>query len=307
MVVAVIGAGAWGSALASVLSKNHKVIQYSRRKDLLPVSKNIYITNNLSDVRAAKHILLVLPAQQIRGFLKQLTDYVSDECKIIICSKGLELETGMLLSEVVEEAFPKNKIAVLSGPNFAKEIQSGLPATSSLAAKDQAITDQIIMDLNFENIKLIPTDEVIAVQIFGALKNVLAILCGFAQGLSLGENARAALITKGIQEITMLSEEYSKKEVIIENPGCIGDIILTCTSETSRNTKFGMNFAKKYDRNNIDNAENHSTVEGMFTAQALDKLKLDNFPLLKFSSQLMLGKFDKNPSVAENFKNILFS
>lgn len=306
--VAVIGAGAWGNALASSLSSNNrKVIQYSRRKNLEAVSSNISLTNDLSDIIKEKYILLVLPAQQTRDLVKKLTNIISNECIIIICSKGIESETGKLLSEVVSEYLPKNEIAVLSGPNFAKEIQDGMQTISSLAAKDISTANQIINDLNFKNIKLIPTDEMISVQLFGSLKNVLAILCGFSEGLSLGENAKASLITKGVKEISDLASELSKKDISIDNPGCIGDIILTCTSITSRNTKFGMDFIKKYVRNSPNVCIGDDTVEGVFTVKALHKIDIKNYPLLKFASQIVFSDTNKNSLIEEDFKNILFS
>ncbi|MCH9753997.1 MAG: hypothetical protein K0T99_03765 [Alphaproteobacteria bacterium] len=306
MVVSVVGAGSWGSALASILSKNHQVIQYSRRNNVSSSLQNVSLTNNISDLRSSTHMLLVIPAQEIRNFLQNTFTKIPQNCKIIICSKGLESETGKLLSEIVEEFLPDNEIAVLSGPNFAKEIEKGLPASSSLAAKKMTIAEQIVRDLNFMNLKLYPTDEMVAVQIFGALKNVLAILCGFAQGLSLGENARASIITKGLEEITAFATEYNRKHITINNPGCVGDIILTCTSITSRNTKFGMKFADKHDRNTDSKNESHNTVEGEFTAKALVHLNLEKYPLLKFSSQLMLGKFNKNSSLSKDFEDMLF-
>jgi len=171
------------------------------------------------------------------------------------------------------------------------------------------LAEELARRLRVTNFKLIPTDEVYAVQVFGALKNVLAILAGFARGLGFGENESAALLTQGIKEISAFAQEKSGEDVrCISNPGCIGDLILTCTSSTSRNTKFGVELAKIYqDSNSTESLMTlKETVEGNFTARSLENLDIKLYPLLKFSNYLVTeGIRDKAGSVRK-FKQILF-
>ena len=308
MKLGIIGAGSWGDALASVFSKEMHVLQYSRRKDKAPTNARVKLSNNLSNFQSVKYILLVVPTQELKSTCVSLKPYLDDDCTIILCSKGLDIATGKLPSEIAYDIFPKNSIAVLSGPNFAEEINKGLSAVASLAAHDLNLASILAKTLQVANFKLFPTDEIYAVQFFGALKNVLAILCGFARGLSFGENEIAALITMGVYEISALASKKSGKQVSITNPGCIGDIILTCTSTTSRNTKFGMDMAKKYtgeeDRNVM---QQYSTIEGRFTALALGKLDLAEYPLLRFSSQLLQDNLTNETITITKFRNLLFN
>lgn len=305
--IGVIGAGSWGDALAVVFSKNMDVIQYSKRQNKKPIANNITISNNFESLAKLEYILIVIPAQKLRSLCADIKKYISNHSKIIICSKGLEIATGKVPTEVLAEFFSKENIAVLSGPNFAKEIVVGQSATASLAAYNLEIAEKIVQDLKVQGFKLYPTDELYAVQIFGSLKNVLAILCGFARGLSFGENEIASLITQGIDEITHIAGAKSNRKISIANPGCIGDIILTCTSLTSRNTKFGLELSKKYIAEKDCNAINQSTIEGVFTAQSLEQLDLTASPLLEFSLHLIRGNYREDTSIIKKLKNILFS
>lgn len=305
--IGIIGAGSWGDALAAVFSKNMDVIQYSKRQNKKPIANNVTISNDFDSLAKLEYILIVIPAQELRNLCADIKKHISNHSKIIICSKGLEIATGKVPTEVLSEFFPKENIAVLSGPNFAKEIVGGQCASASLAAYNLEIAEKIVKDLKVQNFKLYPTDELYAVQIFGSLKNVLAILCGFARGLSFGENELASLITQGINEITNIAGQKQNREISIANPGCIGDIILTCTSLTSRNTKFGFELAKKYIAEKDYNAINQSTIEGVFTAQSLQQLDLTTSPLLEFSLHLIRGNHQVDHSIIKKLKNILFS
>jgi len=305
--IGVIGAGSWGDALSVVFSKNMHVIQYSKRDSKKPIASNILIKNDFESLSNLDYVLIVIPAQELRNLCSNIKKHISNHSKIIICSKGLEIATGKVPTEIVSEFFPKENIAVLSGPNFAKEIVQGQCASASLAAYNLEIAKKIVQDLKVQNFKLYPTDELYAVQIFGSLKNVLAILCGFARGLSFGENEIASLITQGISEITNIAQKKNNREVSIANPGCVGDLILTCTSLTSRNTKFGFELSKKYIAEKDYTAINQSTIEGVFTAQSLEQLDLSTSPLLEFSLHLIGGNHQEDTSIIKKLKNILFS
>jgi len=308
--IGVVGGGSWGDALAFVFSKKMHIVQYSRSSNKLPINDNVSVTNDFSRLNDMDVILLVVPAQELKNVCAQLKGNLKEGAKIIICSKGIEIETGKLPSEIVSQIFPLESIAVLSGPNFAAEIKSGFQAVSSIAAYDLDMANKLALQLKVENFKLIPTDEIYAIQFFGALKNVLAMLCGFARGLSFCENEIAAIITQGVKEITDLASEKSAKKITIANPGCIGDIILTCTSSTSRNTKCGMDLAKNYiDKTQRDDniMQKNGTVEGWFTALALERFDLSKSPLLEFACRLVKNKMTDKDSVTEEFRRVLFN
>ncbi len=305
--IAVIGGGPWGDALASAFARDSvDIIQFSRDANKKPIVENIKITNDFSDLKDRNYILMVVPAQKTRDCCEKLKNYVSSECSIIICSKGIEVETGKLLSEVASEYFPKESVSVLSGPNFAQEIIDQKPAMSSLASHDIKVAHRITNDLKNSIIKLYPTDNIEAVQVFGALKNVLAILCGFAKGISFGENEMSSLIVNGVAEIEKMAIEREGAAISIITPGCIGDVILTCTSKTSRNTSYGMSFANKSLEKQLDDGITRNNIEGVKTIMALSNLDLTNYPLFNFSVELLTKKPSEVAPLARKFRDILF-
>lgn len=306
--IAIIGGGPWGDALASVFARDSgDIIQFSRNANKNPISVNIKITNDFSDLKDRDYILMVVPAQKTRDCCAELKKHIGGSCSLIICSKGIEVETGKLLSEVASEYFPKESVSVLSGPNFAKEIIDQKPAMSSLASYNTETARQIASDLSNEKLNLYPTDNIVAVQIFGALKNVLAILCGFARGLSFGENEMSALIVKGISEIGKMASERGNVAPSLVAPGCIGDVILTCTSKTSRNTRYGMSLSNKTLEKQSGDGITQTNIEGIKTIMALSNLDLANYPLLDFSVDLLSKKHSKTSSLERKFRNLLFS
>ncbi len=306
--IAVIGGGPWGDALASVFARySIDIIQFSRDVNKKPIAVNIKVTNDFSDLKCRDYILMVVPAQNTRDCCAELKKRIGSKFSLIICSKGIEVETGKLLSEVASEYFPKESVSILSGPNFAKEIIDQKSAMSSIASYNTEIADQITSDLDNKILNLYPTDKIVAVQIFGALKNVLAILCGFARGLSFGENEMSALIVKGVGEIGGMARERGNVAPSLLSPGCIGDVILTCTSKTSRNTRYGMSLANKTLKKQSGDGTAQINIEGVKTIMALSNLDLGNYPLLNFAVELLSKKHSKTSSVERKFRNLLFS
>ena len=282
MTIGILGGGVWGSALARVLSKN-KVIIYARDQNIVKsindhklnpklkysaFNHNVSATSSLKHIRNVKFLFITLPAQNIREVIKDSSFYNKNH-NIIICSKGIEISSSKLLTDVIQEMMPFKSISVLSGPSFSNEVSQNLPTAVTVATKDKK---------DFENIsKLIPnkvfriyyTNDLIGTQIGGALKNIYAIAAGIAQGLNLGENAKSALITRSFREMTRYAMKCKADKNTLFGLSGLGDLILTCGSSNSRNTQFGIKLASsKYD-NFVDLLQSQEVTEGYYTVKAV--------------------------------------
>ncbi len=283
MKINVIGSGAWGTALALVSARaNNQVMIYSRNKfvaddinnehknsSYLPninIPKSIKATCNLIEIINADAIIISIPAQNIRQICIELKELgISHNVILIICSKGIEQNSLKLMSEVIAEILPLNKIAILSGPNFALQVAQDLPAITSIAANDINLSTMLAQNLKNINFRIYPNQDIIGTQIYGAVKNVLAIASGIAEGMKFGENAKAAIISRGIIEINTLSLAMGGKEETLLSPAGIGDIHLTCSSSSSRNTSYGIALANK-------KVPKDCLVEGFFTCKSINSL-----------------------------------
>ena len=284
MKIGIVGSGGWGTALALVASRNgnNQVTIWSRNKEqcdninktrqnqtYLPniiIPKEVKITNDFSEIIDNDLLLLTLPAQEIRNIcIKLKSNGISNKTTLLICSKGIEISELKLLSEVTKQIISSNEVAVLSGPNFAREIAENLPAITSIAANDLKLANKLRDVLSNINFRIYANDDLIGTQIFGAAKNVLAIAAGICIGKNLGENAKASVISRGIYEINSLSLAMGGKAETSLSPAGTGDIFLTCNSLTSRNTSFGIHMAK-------DLPPTNSLAEGFFTAKAIYSL-----------------------------------
>jgi glycerol-3-phosphate dehydrogenase (NAD(P)+) len=253
----VIGAGSWGTALAAVAARNgHAVTLWAREAAVaeaidashrnprylgdVALPETIHATTRrdaLSDCDAA---LLVVPAQALRAVCAGFSDTLGASTPVVICAKGIERDSGALMSEVVAGALPGRPIAVLSGPTFAGEVARGLPTAVTLACADPAIAARLVEALGSRAFRPYASDDVIGAEVAGAVKNVLAIACGITVGRGLGDNARAALITRGVAEIGRLSAALGGRAESLMGLAGIGDIFLTCSSTQSRNYAFGL-------------------------------------------------------------------
>ena len=250
--ITVVGSGSWGKALAQLFGADEIVAGRSE-----PTIIN------------AQYVFLAVEAQKYREVLAK--HKFSPDSIIIICSKGIEQKTLCLMHEVLEQTVP-NKYAVLSGPNFAEEIAKGLPAVATVASKDAAVREALSRDLARPNFRIYTSDDVASVEICGAVKNVMAIAAGVCVGRGLGENAKAALVTRGLAELARLSAAKGGKLETLFTPAGVGDLILTAGSTKSRNFEFGYNIGKegKFDPNNINEAR--GVIEGYYTANSLYEL-----------------------------------
>ncbi len=277
--IGVIGSGAFGTALGCVIARGgHDVTLWGRdsvqvaqmqaagiNERYLPevrLPRGLRASHCLADLARSDAILLVIPAQKLRGFLQE-NDMSDATCPIILCAKGLESGTGMLQSQIVADQQITAPIAVISGPGFAKEIASGKPTALSIACKDEILGYNLQALLSTETMRLYLTQDLAGVQLGGALKNVYAIACGIVVGADLGESARAALLTRGFAEMSRLAQVLGAKAETLAGLSGFGDLALTCTSPQSRNFSFGEALARK------GTFGTGTTVEGIATARAL--------------------------------------
>ncbi|MBN8828883.1 MAG: NAD(P)H-dependent glycerol-3-phosphate dehydrogenase [Sphingobacteriia bacterium] len=308
MKIGVIGAGAWGTTLALHYQKiGSNVTIWSRDEELnetfretgenikyLPgfkFNKNgLRITNDPKEFSNNSYdaVLVTIPTQTIR---KVLANFSLDNANIIICSKGIEETTLKLMHEVVEEVFPNSKTAMLSGPNLALGIAQSLPASTLIASKHSEIK-KITDKSSSISFKFHFSEDIIGAQIFGACKNVLGIACGILRGLEVGENYFYYFLSQGTKEISELCITLGGSEETVFTPAGLGDIVLTCTGNKSRNNKLGYEIAINLDKNVEEVIKNTNLLsEGYTTAKSL-------YSLLK-------NKGIKSP-ILESVHNILY-
>lgn len=259
--IAILGAGAWGTALANAAAcaqgpGTAEIMLWARDSDHVaemcgagvnarrlpgvPLASDVHPIGDLAAAADAELILAVVPAQALRGVLQALAPHVAEDVPIVICAKGIERRTGLFLSEAAAEVLPQNPAAVLSGPSFAKEVARGLPTAVTLAAEDARLAAKLAASLASPSFRLYSSSDVRGVEIGGAAKNVLAIASGIASGRRLGANAGAALIARGFAELTRFGRAYGAEPVTLMGLSGLGDLVLTCTSAMSRNYSFGL-------------------------------------------------------------------
>ena len=259
--IGVIGAGAWGTALAlAARQAGRQVTLWARRPALaedvarrqenqayLPgvrLDPEIRLTSNLAEAVDADALLLVTPAQHLRAVLQEAKSLLRSDMPVVICAKGIELETGRLLTDVVDGALPGRPLAVLSGPTFAAEVARGLPTAVTLAAADETVGQALVSALGTPSFRPYLSDDLMGVQVGGAVKNVVAIACGIVAGRSLGDNARAALLTRGLAEIARLALALGARRETLMGLSGLGDLTLTCNAAQSRNFSLGLELGR---------------------------------------------------------------
>jgi glycerol-3-phosphate dehydrogenase (NAD(P)+) len=299
--IAVIGSGAWGIALAKLYSAKFEVTVFTRDISKALPNEHIKFSSSLNDIIDSDVVFIVVPAHAVRAFCASIVGLFKRDAIFILCSKGIENDSNYLMSEVAHELLPTNAIAALSGPNFANEIIQNMPAVSSIACEDATVANYLARELSIPNFNLYPTHDILGVQICGALKNVLAIMCGIADGLKLGENFKAALLTKGIKEIAQLVQAKGGDLNTIFEPGGIGDIFLTCNSKQSRNTCMGVTIA--HNGGFDPDAKLDQNVEGVYTVKPLyqisKKLNL-TLPVFDLAYRIIVEQKPINEQIIKN-------
>ncbi|WP_040507389.1 NAD(P)H-dependent glycerol-3-phosphate dehydrogenase [Gluconobacter morbifer] len=301
--IAVIGAGAWGTALACATAATGADITLWMRSPVPPgtrvlprlptvrLPENVTITGTFP--QSADVVLLVVPMQTLRDVSTRLETVLAPSIPVITCCKGLEEGTSRLPLEVLAETMPGRPCGVLSGPNFAIEVARGLPAAATLACAELALAVQLTELLNTSSFRLYASDDPKGVQLAGAAKNVVAIGAGITIGAGLGENARAALITRAVAEIGRLAEATGGRASTIAGLAGMGDLILTCTGRGSRNYSLGLELGEGRPLADILAART-TVAEGVHTApamQALARATDVSAPIMETVTRLLAGEF----------------
>ncbi len=284
--ISVLGAGAWGTALANIAANNDKkVTLWVREKELIDdirgkrrntlflpnieLNENIIPTNDLTQaVLNAEAVLMVIPAQYLRAACRTLRPIWPERLPAVICAKGIEQGSGALLSEMLTEELPQAQIAVLSGPTFAEEAAENKPTALTLACQNETLGKELVETLGTPTFRPYYSADIISVQIGGAVKNVMAIAAGIVAGKKAGDNARAALITRGLAEISRLAVALGGQAQTLMGLSGLGDLVLTANSVQSRNYSVGLELGKGRSLPDIL-ADKHSVAEGVFTAKAV--------------------------------------
>lgn len=225
----------------------------------------------LSEAVDADAVLLVAPAQHLRSICEAAAPNWPDTVPAIICAKGIEQQTCALMSEVVSMALPRKPIAVLSGPTFAIEVARDLPTAVTLACHDETLGKILMEQMNTRHFRIYRSSDVVGAQIGGAIKNVLAIACGIVEGRGLGENTRAALVTRGLAEMIRLGVAKGAKPETLSGLSGLGDLTLTCNAMQSRNFSLGVGLGQGQSLDQIVSAR-RSVAEGVFTAASVADL-----------------------------------
>ena len=306
MKLGIIGGGAWGTALAQVVSAGEREtllwaledsvvesINHRRENAVflagVPLSPSIRATSSLTELDGCDAWLVVTPAQHMRAVLER-----SPHCAkpLILCSKGIEERSALLLHHVAGECCPRAQIAVLSGPTFAHEVARGLPTAVTLAAEDPGLGERLRDRIAQPTFRVYLSDDVAGAEIGGAVKNVLAIACGVVEGKGLGQNARAALISRGFAEMTRFGLAFGARRETLAGLSGLGDLVLTCSSTSSRNYSLGKGIGEG--RSAAELLSDRKTVaEGAFTAPVLARLARDkgiDMPIVEAVDALLAGR-----------------
>lgn len=283
--IAVLGSGSWGTALAVQIARadldvcmwglDADEIQQMHQDRCnsfylpgLPFPPSLRVSSDLqSTIEQASTLLIAVPSHAMRSFLQSAKSYIRPNHHIVWATKGLEQGTGKQMHQIVEEELPECKAtAVISGPTFAKEVAQGLPTAITVAASSKEIAAEVVEFLHHDNFRAYTSDDIVGVELGGSLKNVLAIAAGIADGLGFGANTRAALITRGLAEIMRLGQAMGAHHETFMGLAGLGDLVLTCTDNQSRNRQMGLKLAEG---KSIEQAREEigQAVEGVKTAK----------------------------------------
>ena len=284
--IAVLGGGAWGTALALAAQRaGCRVTLWMRDAEqaaainetgensaYLPgvaVPAALKVSADARDIGAAELIIAAVPAQALRGIVSLIAAHGRPAVPIVVAAKGIEQTTGKFMSDVISEILPQNPAALLSGPSFATDVACGLPTAVTLAAKDDGLARKIAQVLASPTFRLYHSDDLRGAEIGGAAKNVLAIAAGITAGRGLGASASAALIARGFAELTRFGLAYGARSETLMGLSGLGDLILTCNSAQSRNFSLGLNLGRGM---NVSVAMSGKLAEGAYTASVLVKM-----------------------------------
>lgn len=304
----VVGAGAWGTALAQMLASDGSPVRlWAREADLaadinathentlylagLKLSPNISASSEIASLDEATALLVVTPAQHMRAALERIP--VGDR-PLILCCKGMEAGSMLLMSDVAAEVHPDAPVLVLSGPTFAHEVAAGLPTAATLACEDEGLASRLAQAIRRPAFRPYVSSDVIGAEIGGAIKNIIAIACGVVEGAGLGQNARASLISRGFAEMTRFGLAKGARPETLAGLAGLGDLVLTCSSTSSRNFSLGKGLGEGQTAARLL-ADRRTVAEGAHSApvvlKAAQALGID-MPIVAAVNQLLSGAAD---------------
>jgi glycerol-3-phosphate dehydrogenase (NAD(P)+) len=310
--IAVLGAGAWGTALANILARGGRAVTLwarnptvaaaigaSRENARLPgirVEDGVAVTDKVADAAGADALLLAVPAQALRAVAAAVAPCLRAATPLIACAKGIERGTHKFMTEVIAEAAPKGRAAILSGPSFAADVARGLPTAVTLAAGDGALAASLAAALGSTSFRLYHSTDTRGVEIGGAAKNVLAIAAGIVAGRGLGASASAALTTRGFAELFRFGKVFGARPETLVGLSGLGDLILTCSGPQSRNFSFGLALG----RGASPAQATGKLAEGIFTASVLVEMaqaKAIEMPIATAVSAILGGRLSVDQAI----------
>jgi glycerol-3-phosphate dehydrogenase (NAD(P)+) len=310
--IAVIGAGAWGTALALTCARAGRTVTLwehdaanaenlkKKRESLflpgVPIDKSIRIAPELADVARTQALLLVVPAQAVRSAATALSPLLAAGMPVVVCAKGIERGSKKFVTEVIAECAPSAEPAILSGPSFASDVARGLPTAVTLAARDDKLAAALAQAIGSASFRPYHSTDVRGVEIGGAAKNVLAIAAGVVAGCGLGASAAAALTTRGFAELARFGKAFGAKSETMMGLSGLGDLLLTCSSPQSRNFSFGVNLGRGQKPGEIHGG----LAEGVFTAPVLLDMAWDRgveMPISAAVAALLAEKLSVNEAI----------
>lgn len=313
--IVVVGSGAFGTALAAVaaLSAKADVTLLCRRQEQVAALEATHVNDrslpgitlpaNLrfavdgSVLEQASIVLFVMPSQEQANAARGLAIHLHQHQSIVTCAKGIDKSSARLLTDVLEEALPGHSISVLSGPGFAADIARGLPTAMVVASPELAEAERIAQAISGPSFRLYPSTDRTGVQLGGALKNVLAIACGIVEGAGLGDSARAALIARGLAELSRFAEAHGGSPETVTGLSGLGDLVLTATSHQSRNLRFGIETGRT-GRATLPSGE---LVEGAHAAAIADRIATEkgiDMPITRAVAEIIEGRLDVRAAMA---------
>ncbi len=314
--IGIVGAGSWGTALAVLLANNgHDVTVWSynssevlelshsfENKRKLPgviIPSSVSFTDDVAFAVKSKDVVItVVPSIHIKNTAKLIAPYISEEQVIVNASKGIDSKTLMTISEQIQTEIPNVQVAVLSGPSHAEEVGKGLPTTCVIGANSECVAKSLQEIFMSDVFRVYTSTDIVGIEVGASLKNVIALAAGIADGLGYGDNTKAALITRGIAEITRLGVKMGGKPETFAGLAGIGDLIVTCASQHSRNRRAGVLIGQGYSAEDAMKEVN-MVVEGVYSARAalaLARKYGESMPIVEQINEVLFN--NKNPEVA---------
>jgi glycerol-3-phosphate dehydrogenase (NAD(P)+) len=320
MNIGVIGGGSWGTTIAHLLSRRFAVTLWARNPQTIDninlhhtnprflgdaeLSAKLKGTTNLQFATQSADLLLVaIPAQQFRAVLTDAEPFLQPGISIVSLSKGLEIETGSRMTEIIEQVCPRQTAALLTGPNLAQEIMAGYAAASVIATRSDRLQRELQDVFHSPLFRVYTNDDIIGCELGGVLKNIVAIAAGMSDGLGAGDNTRSAIITRGLAEMTRLGIAMGAKSETFAGLAGLGDLIATCTSEKSRNHTVGFKLGQGMTMSDI-HRDMYMVAEGVKSAPAVMRLAEQfkvEMPIASEVTQLVTGQRD----IQQSFKALL--